>query len=184
MAVTSGRQNITSPMMWRTGPTVSLGAKTLKELKTSDLSCWKPALPITATQVRIRTLLAMKMAPVMAAMRDAETSAAAAKGMRSQSAKAKTKIAMPALNRYPAPAGPASATRGTVMTVLHRLRRQRRRVRTCRAKRPAAARTLGSPTIQLDGVWLRTRAVPTYSGMGCPSILWQVAGDTFGPGGV
>ncbi|MNU05108.1 hypothetical protein D3C72_2497960 [compost metagenome] len=54
-----------------------------------------------------RTLLAMKIAPVSAAMREPGASTAAAIGIRNHRAKARMKRPMPHLNRHPA-AGVAS----------------------------------------------------------------------------
>ncbi|MCY1210546.1 hypothetical protein D9M72_222390 [compost metagenome] len=97
-----GMKNMTRPMAWRTGPTFCTGASRLACPDMMALSCWKPSLPMTATQVSSNTLLAMNMVPVSAAMREPGTSIAAATGMRNHSAKATMKSPIPHLKRHPA----------------------------------------------------------------------------------
>ncbi|KAG1372599.1 hypothetical protein G6F59_018573 [Rhizopus arrhizus] len=89
-------------MAWRTGPTFCTGARRLAWPKTIALSCWNPSLPMTAMHEISSTLLAMKIAPVRAAMREPGVSIEAAIGIRSHSAKARMNMPMPHLKRHPA----------------------------------------------------------------------------------
>ncbi|MNY68814.1 hypothetical protein D3C86_2066400 [compost metagenome] len=70
---------------------------------------------MTAMQVISRTLLAMKMAPVNAAMREPGISMAAPMGIRNQSANARMKIPIPHLKRQPMAGAGWACMSGAVM---------------------------------------------------------------------